>query len=56
MLKHMKKVRNKYRTHKSEQSSNTAALVKLFNGPTVLNKTSGVMIVAKGNFDFESVV
>jgi hypothetical protein len=56
MLKPTKKARNKSRNHKGDQSTNPTALMKLFNGPTVLNKTSGVTIVAKGSFDFESVV
>ncbi|NEW05163.1 hypothetical protein GK047_03900 [Paenibacillus sp. SYP-B3998] len=54
MLKHTKKVRNKSRKKGDQPASTT--LGKLFNGPTVLNKTSGVTIVAKGSFDFESVV
>lgn len=54
MLKHMKKVRNRPTTDtKHKQSDKT--LLKLYNGPTVLNKTSGVTIVAKGSFDFESL-
>lgn len=54
MLKHMKKVRNRL-TAKSTRKSSDKSLLKLYTGPTVLNKTSGVTIVAKGNFDFESL-
>ncbi|MFD0692855.1 hypothetical protein ACFQZT_02010 [Paenibacillus sp. GCM10027628] len=55
MLKPMKKARSQARPKKGDKSSGSK-LVKLYNGPTVLNKTSGVTIVAKGSFDFESVV
>ncbi|WP_171686307.1 hypothetical protein [Paenibacillus planticolens] len=50
----MKKVHNRL-TAKSAQKSSDKSLLKLYNGPTVLNKTSGVTIVAKGSFDFESL-
>ncbi|UKS30386.1 hypothetical protein LOZ80_16175 [Paenibacillus sp. HWE-109] len=54
MLKHMKKVRNRL-TPKKEHQTSDKSLLKLYTGPTVLNKTSGVTIVAKGSFDFESL-
>lgn len=54
MLKHMKKVRNRPTTD-IKHKPNDKTLLKLYNGPTVLNKTSGVTIVAKGLFDFESL-
>ncbi|MDF2645309.1 MAG: hypothetical protein K0Q73_1114 [Paenibacillus sp.] len=54
MLKHMKKVRNRPNTDNKHKPSDKT-LLKLYNGPTVLNKTSGVTIVAKGSFDFESL-
>lgn len=54
MLKHMKKVRNRPTTDNKHKQSDKS-LLKLYNGPTVLNKTSGVTIVAKGSFDFESL-
>lgn len=54
MLKHMKKVRNRL-TAKNAHKASDKSLLKLYNGPTVLNKPSGVTIVAKGSFDFESL-
>ncbi|WP_222708525.1 hypothetical protein [Paenibacillus sp. N3.4] len=54
MLKHMKKVRNRL-TAKPDRKENEKTSLKLYNGPTVLNKTGGVTIVAKGSFDFESL-
>lgn len=54
MLKHMKKVRNRL-TAKHAPRATDKSLLKTYNGPTVLNKPSGVTIVAKGTFDFESL-
>ncbi|BFT73424.1 hypothetical protein [Paenibacillus sp. P36] len=52
MLKHMKKVRNRLTAKHAHKATDKT---KLYNGPTVLNKPSGVTIVAKGSFDFESL-
>ncbi|MDD9268712.1 hypothetical protein ACFPES_16860 [Paenibacillus sp. GCM10023248] len=50
----MKKARNRL-TAKTAKKASDKSLLKLYTGPTVLKETSGVTIVAKGTFDFESL-
>jgi|GEM_PF-6268057 len=55
MLKRMKRA-HKTKIAKQSKERLEADRNKIYSGPTVLAKTGGVTIVAKGSFDFESVV
>ncbi|WP_179232789.1 hypothetical protein [Paenibacillus rigui] len=55
MLKPVKRAR-KTKLDKKNKEQIDASMMKIYSGPTVLAQTGGVTIVAKGSFDFESVV